>query len=165
VDLMTLQPTSEHPHGLSDRDFDSIFTTDKPIIFAFHGYPWLIHRLTYRRTNHANLHVRGFKEEGTTTTPFDMVVLNDLDRFHLANDAIDRIAKFKNQGAYTKQLIRDKWVEHRQYIMSVGKDMPEVEDWTWGHYHQADRQPPAAVQSQSAAPSEEGSEGVARSDA
>jgi xylulose-5-phosphate/fructose-6-phosphate phosphoketolase len=165
VDLMTLQPTSEHPHGLSDRDFDSIFTIDKPIIFAFHGYPWLIHRLTYRRTNHANLHVRGFKEEGTTTTPFDMVVMNDLDRFHLANDAIDRIAKFKNQGAYTKQLIRDKWVEHRQYIMSVGKDMPEIEDWTWGYYHQADRHPPAVVQSHSAAPSEEGSEGVARSDA
>jgi xylulose-5-phosphate/fructose-6-phosphate phosphoketolase len=165
VDLMTLQPHSEHPHGLSDKDFDSIFTTDKPIIFAFHGYPWLIHRLTYRRTNHANLHVRGFKEEGTTTTPFDMVVINDLDRFRLANDAIDRIAKFKNRGAYTKQLIRDKWVEHRQYIMSVGKDMPEVENWTWGHYHQANQQSAATVPSQSAAPAEEGSEGAARSDA
>jgi xylulose-5-phosphate/fructose-6-phosphate phosphoketolase len=163
VNLMTLQPASEHPHGLSDKDFDSIFTTDKPIIFAFHGYPWLVHRLTYRRTNHVNLHVRGFKEEGTTTTPFDMVVINDLDRFRLANDAIDRIDKYKNQGAYTKQLIRDKWVEHRQYIMTVGKDMPEVEDWKWGYYHQSDRQPPASVQSHPA-PSEEGGEGTARSD-
>jgi xylulose-5-phosphate/fructose-6-phosphate phosphoketolase len=164
VDLMALQPSSEHPHGLSDKDFDSIFTTDKPIIFAFHGYPWLIHRLTYRRTNHANLHVRGFKEEGTTTTPFDMVVLNDLDRFRLANDAIDRISKFKSRGAYTKQLIRDKWVEHRQYIMTVGKDMDEIEDWKWGYYHLADRQSTAQGQS-SAAPAQEGAEGAARSDA
>jgi xylulose-5-phosphate/fructose-6-phosphate phosphoketolase len=164
VDLMTLQPSSEHPHGLSDKDFDSIFTTDKPIIFAFHGYPWLIHRLTYRRTNHASLHVRGFKEEGTTTTPFDMVVMNDLDRFHLANDAIDRVPKFKSQGAYTKQLIRDKWVEHRQYIMTVGKDMDEIENWKWGYYHLADQQPPAQSQS-SAAPAQEGAEGSARSDA
>src|SRR5207237_5063856 len=107
VDLMTLQPKSEHPHGLSTKDFDTIFTTDKPIIFAFHGYPWLIHRLTYRHTNHDNLHVRGYKEEGTTTTPFDMVVLNDLDRFHLLGDVIDRLPQLATRGAYLKQMIRD----------------------------------------------------------
>ena len=170
VDLMTLQPQQEHPHGLSDRDFDSIFTTDKPIIFAFHGYPWLIHRLTYRRNNHSNLHVRGFKEEGTTTTPFDMVVINDLDRFHLANDAIDRLPKFKSSGAYVKQLIRDKWVEHRQYIMTVGKDMPEVEDWKWGYYNHSAQATPSSVSNHSqikpsTSPSAEGAEGSARSDA
>ncbi|MBW4515751.1 MAG: phosphoketolase family protein [Timaviella obliquedivisa GSE-PSE-MK23-08B] len=167
VDLMTLQPQSEHPHGLSDVDFDSIFTTDKPIIFAFHGYPWLIHRLTYRRTNHSNLHVRGYKEEGTTTTPFDMVVINDLDRFHLANDAIDRLPKFRSSGAYVKQLIRDKWVEHRQYIITVGKDLPEVEDWKWGYYHYSAQEPPSSLQANSEAhssPSVEGAEGSARSD-
>lgn len=134
VDLMTLQPQTEHPHGLSDRDFDSIFTTNKPIIFAFHGYPWSIHRLTYRRTNHHNLHVRGYKEEGTTTTPFDMVVLNDLDRFHLAQDVIDRVPKLKDKGAYVKQLIRDKLIEHHHYIIEHGKDMPEIEDWKWQFY-------------------------------
>ncbi|BAU11335.1 phosphoketolase [Leptolyngbya sp. NIES-3755] len=134
VDLMTLQPPKEHPHGLSDRDFDSIFTTDKPIIFAFHGYPWLVHRLTYRRTNHENLHVRGYKEEGTTTTPFDMVVLNDLDRFHLAMDVIDRVPKLLTKGAYVKQIARDKLTEHKRYIVEHGKDMPEVEDWKWGYY-------------------------------
>jgi len=131
VDLMTLQPESEHPHGLSDRDFDSLFTTDKPIIFAFHGYPWLIHRLTYRRTNHKNLHVRGYKEEGTTTTPFDMVVLNDLDRFHLVMDVIDRVPQLERIGAQVKQLMRDKRLEHKQYIRKHGDDMPEIRDWKW----------------------------------
>ncbi len=131
VDLMTLQPETEHPHGLSDRDFDSLFTTDKPIIFAFHGYPWLIHRLTYRRTNHHNLHVRGYKEEGTTTTPFDMVVLNDLDRFHLVMDVIDRVSKLQRIGAHVKQLMRDKRLEHKHYIYEHGDDMPEIRDWKW----------------------------------
>lgn len=131
VDLMTLQPKSEHPHGLSDKDFDSIFTTDKPIIFAFHGYPWLIHRLTYRRTNHKNLHVRGYKEEGTITTPFDMVVLNDLDRFHLMNDVIDRVPNLGYKAAYAKQFVREKLIEHQQYITKYGEDMPEIRDWRW----------------------------------
>ncbi|HEY7547689.1 MAG TPA: phosphoketolase family protein, partial [Blastocatellia bacterium] len=133
VDLMTLQPEREHPHGLSDKEFDSIFTTDKPIIFAFHGYPWLIHRLTYRRTNHRNLHVRGYKEEGTTTTPFDMVVLNDLDRFHLVMDVIDRVPKLERIGAHAKQLMRDKRLEHKEYIRRHGDDMPEIRDWKWSH--------------------------------
>jgi xylulose-5-phosphate/fructose-6-phosphate phosphoketolase len=132
VDLMTLQPQSEHPHGLSDKDFDTLFTTDKPIIFAFHGYPWLIHRLTYRRTNHSNLHVRGYKEEGTTTTPFDMCVLNDLDRFHLVQDVIDRVPQLGARAAYAKQAIRDKLIEHKEYIAEHGEDMPEVSGWTWG---------------------------------
>ena len=132
VDLMTLQPESEHPHGLSDRDFDTIFTTDKPIVFAYHGYPWLIHRLTYRRTNHRNLHVRGYKEEGTTSTPFDMVVMNDLDRFHLVADVIDRVPKLGPVAAYAKQAIRDKRIEHKHYIAEHGEDMPEIRDWTWG---------------------------------
>ena len=114
--LMTLQPPSEHPHGLSDHDFDALFTTDKPIIFAFHGYPWLIHRLTYRRTGHRNLHVRGYKEEGTTSTPFDMCVMNDLDRFHLVSDVIDRVPTLGARAAYAKQAIRDKLIEHKQYI-------------------------------------------------
>jgi xylulose-5-phosphate/fructose-6-phosphate phosphoketolase len=131
VDLMTLQPESEHPHGLSDTDFDSLFTTDKPIIFAYHGYPSLIHQLTYRRTNHKNLHVRGFKEEGTTTTPFDMVVLNDLDRFHLVMDVIDRVPKLQRIGEQVKQAMRDKRLEHTQYIREYGDDMPEVRDWKW----------------------------------
>jgi len=131
VDLMTLQPESEHPHGLSDRDFDTLFTRDVPIIFAFHGYPWLIHRLTYRRTNHENLHVRGYKEEGTTTTPFDMCVLNDLDRFHLAADAIDRVPKLASRAAHAKQSLRDKLSEHRRHIRRVGEDLPEVRSWTW----------------------------------
>jgi len=131
VDLMTLQPSTEHPHGLSDRDFDSIFTTDKPIVFAYHGYPWLIHRLTYRRPNHANLHVRGYKEEGTTTTPFDMTVCNDLDRYHLAEDVIDRVPHLRRIGAHFKQFLRNKLVEHKQYICRYGDDMPEVRDWKW----------------------------------
>jgi xylulose-5-phosphate/fructose-6-phosphate phosphoketolase len=131
VDLMTLQPASEHPHGLSDRDFDSLFTTDKPIIFAYHGYPWLIHRLTYRRTNHGNLHVRGYKEEGTTTTHFDMAVLNDLDRFHLAADVVDRVARLARIGAHFKQFVRNKLVEHKEYITRCGEDMPEIRDWKW----------------------------------
>jgi xylulose-5-phosphate/fructose-6-phosphate phosphoketolase len=132
VNLMKLQPHGEHSHGLSDKDFDALFTKDKPIVFAFHGYPWLIHRLTYRRTNHQNMHVRGYKEEGTTSTPFDMVVMNDLDRFHLANDVIDRLPQLGSGGDYAKQAIRDKLVEHKQYIARYGEDMPEITDWQWG---------------------------------
>ena len=132
VDLMTLQDQAEHPHGLSHKDFDTLFTTDKPIIFAYHGYPWLIHRLTYRRTNHKNLHVRGYKEEGTTTTPFDMVVRNDMDRFHLVADVIDRVPQPGSRAAYLKQWLRDKYIEHRQYITEHGVDMPEVTEWQWG---------------------------------
>jgi xylulose-5-phosphate/fructose-6-phosphate phosphoketolase len=131
VDLMTLQPASEHPHGLSDAEFDSIFTTDKPVVFAFHGYPWLIHRLTYRRTNHDNLHVRGYKEEGTTTTPFDMTVMNDLDRFHLAMDVMDRVPRLHNTAAHHKQALRDKLIEHKVYISRYGEDMPEIRNWQW----------------------------------
>jgi xylulose-5-phosphate/fructose-6-phosphate phosphoketolase len=131
VDLMTLQPHEEHSHGLTDREFDSLFTKDKPVIFAHHGYPWLIHRLTYRRTNHANIHVRGFKEEGTTTTPFDMVVLNDLDRFHLVGDVIDRLPQLGASGAYVKQAMRDKLIEHSFYVREHGDDMPEVKSWRW----------------------------------
>ncbi len=131
VNLMKLQPQNEHPHGLSDQEFDTLFTTDKPIIFAFHGYPWLIHRLTYRRTNHKNLHVRGYKEEGTTTTPFDMVVLNDLDRFHLVADVMDRVPQLEHLAAYAKQTIRDKWIDHKTYIRIHGDDMPEIRNWKW----------------------------------
>jgi len=131
VDLMTLQPSTEHPHGLSDRDFDGIFTTDKPIVFAFHGYPWLIHRLTYRRTNHDNMHVRGYKEEGTTTTPFDMTVLNDLDRFHLAGDAIDRVPRLRGVAGREKQMLRNRLIEHKLYISRYGDDMPKIRDWRW----------------------------------
>ena len=128
---MTLQPSTEHPHGLSDREFDSRFGVNKPVIFAYNGYPWLIHRLTYRRAGHENLHVRGYKEEGTITTPFDMAVLNDLDRFHLVNDAIDRLPQLQVGAAYVKQALRDKLIEHAQYIREHGEDMPEICNWRW----------------------------------
>jgi len=141
VNLMKLQPPSEHPDGLPDRDFDEIFTTDKPVIFAFHGYPWLIHRLTYRRTNHANLHVRGYKEEGTTTTPFDMVVLNDMDRFHLVGDVVDRVPGLGTRAAYVKQAIRDRLVDHKNWINTHGDDMPSIRDWRWGQGGPSDAAP------------------------
>jgi xylulose-5-phosphate/fructose-6-phosphate phosphoketolase len=131
VDLTKLQPPSEHPHGLPDKDFDSLFTASKPVIFAYHGYPWLIHRLTYRRTNHGGLHVRGYKEEGTTTTPFDMVVRNDLDRFHLVDDVIDRVPGLQSRAAHLKQHLRDKLFDHKQYIARYGQDLPEVRGWRW----------------------------------
>jgi xylulose-5-phosphate/fructose-6-phosphate phosphoketolase len=132
VDLMKLQPQSEHPHGLSDRDYDDLFPKDTPVIFAFHAYPWLIHRLTYRRANHEHIHVRGYKEEGTITTPFDMTVLNDLDRFHLVMDVIDRVPRTGDKGVYLKQQLKDKLVEHKQYINKHGEDMPEIRNWKWG---------------------------------
>jgi len=131
VDLTKLQPKEEHPHGLSDWEFNTLFTTDKPIIFNYHGYPWLIHRLTYRRTNHKNLHVRGYKEEGTTTTPFDMCVLNQIDRFHLVEDVIDRVPKLGYIAAYAKQAVRDKLIDHKEHIARYGEDMPEIREWTW----------------------------------
>jgi xylulose-5-phosphate/fructose-6-phosphate phosphoketolase len=129
---MTLQPSGEHPHGLSDHDFDTLFTRDKPIVFAFHGYPWLVHRLTYRRANHNNLHVRGYKEEGTTTTPFDMVVLNQMDRFHLVQDVIDRLPQLGSRAAYARQAIRDALLDHKNYIAEHGEDQPYVLGWRWG---------------------------------
>ena len=132
VDLMALQPQSEHPHGLSDKDFDVLFTKDKPIVFAYHGYPSLIHKLTYRRTNHHNLHVRGYKEEGTTTTPFDMAVLNDIDRFHLVKDVVDRVPSLGPRAAYLTQIIRDKLIDHQRHIRQYGEDMPEIRNWKWG---------------------------------
>jgi xylulose-5-phosphate/fructose-6-phosphate phosphoketolase len=135
VDLMRLQPESEHPHGLPDPEFDAIFTSDRPVIFAYHGYPWLIHRLTYRRTNHANIHVRGYKEEGTTTTPFDMLVLNDTDRYHLVMDVIDRVPGLARRAAALRQRMVDKRAEHHDYVRRTGEDLPEVRDWTWTNAH------------------------------
>ncbi|HTB26952.1 MAG TPA: phosphoketolase family protein [Puia sp.] len=131
VDLMKLQPQTEHPHGLNDKDFDFLFTKDKPVIFAFHGYPWLIHRLTYKRTNHVNIHVRGYKEEGTITTPFDMTVLNDMDRFHLVQDTIERLPQLEDTCAYLKQEMQDKLIAHKNYIQEFGEDMPEIRNWKW----------------------------------
>ncbi len=133
VNLMTLQSPDEHPHGLTHQDFDAIFTIDKPVIFAFHGYPWLIHRLIYRRTNHDNFHVHGYREEGTTTTPFDMAVCNNLDRFSLVSDAINRVPHLGKRAAYAQQAIREKKIDHRQHIAELGDDMPEIRDWQWGH--------------------------------
>jgi xylulose-5-phosphate/fructose-6-phosphate phosphoketolase len=131
VDLMRLQDEREHPHGLSDADFDGLFTKDKPVIFAYHGYPWLIHRLTYRRTNHGNFHVRGYKEEGTTTTPFDMTVLNQIDRFDLAMDVIDRVPRLQATSGYARESLKGKLIEHRIYVRTHGEDMPEVREWQW----------------------------------
>ena len=131
VDLMRLQPTSEHPHGMSDREFDGVFTTDRPVVFAYHGYPWLIHRLTYRRTNHANVHVRGYKEEGTTTTPFDMVMMNDLDRFHLVIDVIDRVPGLGQRAAELRQEMVDRRLACRAWTRATGEDHPDVVEWHW----------------------------------
>jgi xylulose-5-phosphate/fructose-6-phosphate phosphoketolase len=130
IDLMALEPTSEHPHGLSDKEYDSLFTADRPIIFNYHGYPWLIHRLTYRRTNQ-NLHVRGYKEEGTTTTPFDMCVLNEIDRFHLAIDVIDRVPRLANAASHLRQELLNKLTDHSRYVRAHGEDMPEIRQWRW----------------------------------
>jgi xylulose-5-phosphate/fructose-6-phosphate phosphoketolase len=132
VDLMRLQPDTEHPHGLPDREFDTLFTPDRPVIFAYHGYPLLIHRLTYRRTNHDNFHVRGYKEEGTTTTPFDMVMLNDLDRYHLVIDVLDRVPGLGPQNAMLRQQMIDARLEARRYGCEHGEDPPEVAHWLWG---------------------------------
>jgi xylulose-5-phosphate/fructose-6-phosphate phosphoketolase len=131
VDLMKLQPPSEHPHGLPDAEFDALFTTSRPIIFAYHGYPWLLHRLTYRRTNHDNLHVRGYREEGTTTTPFDMVMLNDLDRFHLVMDVIDRVPGLRSKAAHVRQMMVDERFRARNHTREYGEDLPEIANWTW----------------------------------
>jgi xylulose-5-phosphate/fructose-6-phosphate phosphoketolase len=131
VDLMRIQPATEHPHGLSDVEFDSLFTTDRPIVFAYHGYPWLIHRLAYRRSNHANLHVRGYKEEGTTTTPFDMVMLNDLDRFHLVIDVLDRVPGLSGREAHLRQEMVDARLAARAYTRTHGEDDPRIRDWVW----------------------------------
>jgi xylulose-5-phosphate/fructose-6-phosphate phosphoketolase len=131
IDLMKMQMHTEHPHGLTDKEFDFLFTKDKPVIFAFHGYPWLIHRLTYKRTNHHNIHVRGYKEEGTITTPFDMTVLNDMDRYHLVQDVIDRLPQFAEKLAYLREEMQNKLIMHRNYINKNGEDMPEVKNWKW----------------------------------
>jgi xylulose-5-phosphate/fructose-6-phosphate phosphoketolase len=131
VDLMRLQPETEHPHGLSDAEFDSSFSTDRPIVFAYHGYPWLIHRLTYRRTNHGNIHVRGYKEEGTVTTPFDMAMRNDIDRFHLVMDVIDRVPGLATRAGHVRQLMADNRVETRAEIFRAGEDPPAIRNWVW----------------------------------
>ncbi len=133
MDLMALQPKERHPHGLSDAEFDRLFTKNRPVIFAYHGYPYLIHRLTYKRTNHDNIHVRGFNEEGTTTTPFDMVVLNELDRFHLAMEAIDRVPGLSTKAAAARQQLADSLSEHARYIREYGEDLPEIQNWSWPH--------------------------------
>ena len=133
VDLLKLERHSEHSHGLSDTDFDSLFTINKPVVFAFHGYPWLVHRLTYNRANNSNIHVRGYKEEGSVTTPFDMTVQNDMDRFHLVIDVIDRLPQTGTKGTYLKQQLLDKLIEHKQYIQKNGEDMPEVRNWKWNN--------------------------------
>lgn len=132
VDLLALQSPTEHPHGLSDAVFDSLFTSDRPVIFAFHGYPWLIHRLIYKRANHGNFHVHGYREEGTTTTPFDMTVLNRIDRFSLASDAIDRVQRLREQAGHLQQRLRDRLLDHRAYVREHGIDMPEIAQWRWG---------------------------------
>jgi len=132
VDLMALQPQTQHPHGLMDNDFDALFTKDKPVIFAYHGYPALIHRLTYKRGNHDNFHVHGYQEEGSTTTPFDMVVRNGLDRFHLVSAVTDSVPKLATAAAYARQAVRDKLIEHERYIRAHGTDMPMVREWRWG---------------------------------
>jgi xylulose-5-phosphate/fructose-6-phosphate phosphoketolase len=131
VDLMRLHSHTEHPHGLPDAEFDALFTTDRPVIFAYHGYPWLIHRLTYRRAGHSNIHVRGYKEEGTTTTPFDMVVRNDMDRYHLVIDVIDRVPGLARRAANVRQTMVDQRMRHREYINRTGEDLPEIRDWLW----------------------------------
>jgi xylulose-5-phosphate/fructose-6-phosphate phosphoketolase len=131
VDLMKLQPSSEHPHGLPDHEFDRLFTTNRPIVFAFHGYPWLIHRLTYRRRGHRNLHVRGYKEEGTTTTPFDMTVLNEMDRFHLIADVVRRVPRLRSRAPRLRRWVRERLAEHKAYIVRHGEDLPEIREWTW----------------------------------
>jgi xylulose-5-phosphate/fructose-6-phosphate phosphoketolase len=131
VDLMRLQDEREHPHGLTKAEFDALFTKDKPVIFAYHGYPWLIHRLTYKRTNHANLHVRGYKEEGTTTTPFDMTVMNQLDRFNLAMDVIDRVPRLQATSGAAREELKNRLIEHKIYVQSQGEDMEAIQDWKW----------------------------------
>jgi xylulose-5-phosphate/fructose-6-phosphate phosphoketolase len=131
VDLMRLQPDTEHPHGMSDAEFNALFTSDRPVIFAYHGYPSLIHRLTYRRAGHQNIHVRGYKEEGTTTTPFDMVVMNDMDRFHLVMDVIDRVPGLGNSAAWLRQQMADTRLRHHAWVREHGEDLPEVANWTW----------------------------------
>jgi xylulose-5-phosphate/fructose-6-phosphate phosphoketolase len=135
VDLMTLQPKTQHPHGLTNKDFDDMFTTDKPVIFAYHGYPWLIHRLAYKRTNHDNIHVLGYEEEGSTTTPFDIAVRNGIDSFHLVLDVINRVPKLGASAVYAKQEIRARLIEHKRFISEHGTDMPDIQDWRWRNTH------------------------------
>jgi xylulose-5-phosphate/fructose-6-phosphate phosphoketolase len=141
VDLMRLQSEHEHPHGLPDTDFDSLFTTDRPVVFNYHGYPWLIHRLTYRRTNHDNIHVRGYVEEGTTTTPFDMAVMNRIDRFHLAIDVIDRLPQLSPRAAHVRQHLQDTLIRHKEHTRRTGEDLPEVADWVWSRRDFAEPDP------------------------